>query len=528
MTQQQIISAPQARTGPMPTGGRWGWYQDHEGNSFRRASKLIKKVETDTYNLDLWFRRQVAEGLAIRDDLVLALKAMGRPGPEGWSRDEKKTINEIAKSAAEAAKQRDGAKVGTAFHTLTERVDRGEPIDAVAAGLPAAAAQTIRAYALMRQLNGWQTVEVERTVVCDELEVAGTFDRVELIPGLAAMLGPGACQHGHGPGDEHYGGHDDRPFAELPVIADVKTEESPWLNGLHIGPQLGIYSRARRMWRPTGGFRILEDAKGEAILDRDGREQQVANGEYVAAPCVRQDVAVVVHLRDGRSTPYFINLIEGWEAAQAAYAQMNRETRAKRRLGSAGCWFVLVPGIIEPPLLTTLIETAVAADYGNPARLGPVPASAPVEQVAVRGPDGLVRWQDKTSAEMIGLPGAAEAEASMCDNCAPLLLKASVTRVDGTEFGTLCVHCGGVDERSAAGGGEQYELRRMLIEAIWRAVTTDGLAILWNMARDRGVPWAGPVEQAATARAVQINCPQRELHTGGGKCACGWIAGVPA
>jgi hypothetical protein len=191
MTIQSAPSVAQARTGPMPTAGRWGWYRDHEGNEFRRVSTLIKKVETDTYNLDQWKLRQVAEGLAIRDDLVFAVKAMGRPDPlTGWTRDQKQEINRIAKAAAEAAKTRDGAKVGTGFHTLTERLDRGEPVEQVAAGLPAAAAETVRAYDFLRRENGWQTVEIERTVVCDELEVADVRpDRAGAGAGDAARRG---------------------------------------------------------------------------------------------------------------------------------------------------------------------------------------------------------------------------------------------------------------------------------------------------------------------------------------------------
>jgi hypothetical protein len=472
---QQVVSAPpvsvpQARTGAMPTGGRWGWYIDHEGVQHRRVSKLVKYVETDTYNLDQWYKRQVAEGLAIRDDLVFALKAMGRPPAEGWTRDQKKEINRICSDAAQAAKQRDGAKVGTGFHTLTERVDRGEPIEQVAAGLKAADAETIRAYEFLRRANGWRTVEIERTVVVPELEVAGTFDRIDLVPGLAALLGPGTCQYGDDCPDA--GLHTGYGGQELPVIDDVKTEESPWLNGLHIAPQLGIYSRAKRMWRPTGGTHVLVDAKGEPVLDSQGNEQQVANGEYVPMPCVRQDVAIVVHLRDGVANPIFVNLVEGWEAAQAAYAQAKREGRAKRKLGAAGCWFVSVPNIVRPKPAQMLTEVAVAANYADPTRPAPAAPVEPVEFQAVKGEDGLVRW----------VPEPAELT----------------------------------------------ELRRMLVEQIWRTVTVDGLGILWNMARDRAVPWEGAVAMAAEGRRRQIECPQRALHAGGGKCACGWMTGLLA
>lgn len=496
-------SAP-APSGAMPTTGRWGWYQDHEGAIYRRTSTLVKEVETDTRYLELWKLRQVLIGAARRDDLITAIKAMGPPDPAtGWTREQKKLQDELAEKAMEAAKDSDGAITGTAMHTLTERVDRGEPIDAVASGLPATTAQSLRAYAHLRELNGWRTIEIERTVVVDELEVAGTFDRVDLIPGLAALLGPGECQYGHAPGD-HFGGDvatSGTPLGELPVIDDVKTEKDPTKNGLHIGPQLAIYSRARRMWRPTGGSHVLM-RNGEPARYPSGDPIMVPNGEYVPAPCVRQDVAVVVHVGEGDANPLLINLTEGWSAAVAAHEQINRKARANRKVGAAGAWFVPLP-TKRPSRLTSFVETAAAAQHADPYRLGPgldamatrptgiTAAPEPVvrEEVAVRGPDGLVRWEQKTPAEMMGLPGAPEAERKF---------------------------------------DELDEVRRLLIDAIWQARTVDALAILWNMANDRGVKWIGPVAMAGEARKRQIECPQRPLHTGSGKCACGWTAGIPA
>lgn len=477
------MSAP-APAGSMPTNGRWGWYRDHEGNEFKRVSTLVKEVETDTYNLELWKQRQVAEGLALRDDLVLAVKAMGRPGDDGWTKGDKAKLNGIVKSATDAAKQRDGARVGTAVHDLTERIDRGEPVDVVAAGLPAVHGETVRAYAALRRLNGWRTVEIERTVICDEVEAGGTFDRIDVVPGLAALLGRGTCQHA-----DAYHGHE--AGAELAVVVDVKTEAEPWRNGLHIGPQLATYSRAKRMWLPTP--------------------------EYVRTPCVRQDVGIVVHARDGQATPYLINLAEGWEAAQAAYAQARRKARAKVSLGVAGAWFAPLPGVREPAPAQMLVEHAAAERYTDPARPGPgqvgevttvagvdftrlqtvgqhpdgtivhgtlvQPISAPVEQVAVRGDDGMVRWTDAAAEDFIANGNPPEGTAA---------------------------------------------LRAKLIEAIWRAQTVDALSVLWRMAGDREVPWTGPVAMAGDARRRQIECPQRALHTGSGKCACGWMPPIPA
>lgn len=563
MTQapQGTIGTPQARTGPMPTAGRWGWYRDHEGNEFRRVSTLVKEVETDTKALDDWKLRQVAEGLAIRDDLVLAIKAMGRPNPvDGWTQEQKKKINDIAKEAMAAAKQRDGARSGTAYHDLTERLDRGEDIESVVRGLPALAAETLRAYAFLRRENGWRGVEVERTVVCDELEVAGTLDRIDLVPGLAKLLGPGDCQYGHAArGEAHHGGFFDSGHSdELPVIDDVKTEKNPLLNALHIGPQLAIYSRARRMWRPIGGTVPLLDADGKPrTYPNSGDVIMTPAGEYVPAPCVRQDVAVMVHLAEGRAEPVFVNLIAGWKAAQRAHEQINAKSEAKKPLGRPGAWFAEMPGVKRPKVAAMLVEQAASRDRMNGHALPGAPATVVYD------------------------PSRA---AAGCDNCAPLLVGASATRVDGTDESQCpCAGCGSTGSprtvqaavnaavatqqaiRDGATGmvtwgpaqpepavGTQVEVGgvgftkidtmaavaergalddvdRNAVEAVWAATDLDGLARIYEIyTTTLARTWAGPVAEAGAARQDQINCTQRELHSSPGAlgCACGWVRGI--
>lgn len=274
----------------------------------------------------------------------------------------------------------------------------------------------------------------------------------------------------------------------------MKTEKDPTLNGLHIGPQLAIYSRARRMWWPTG------DVCDSGRVYPSGDKIMVPSGEYVPAPCVRQDVAVVVHIFDGDANPLLLNLAEGWGAAVAAYEQVMRKARAKRSVGAEGAWFAPLPAR-KASRLTTFVETAAAARYGDPNRPGPGreamtgqvgeqvtvggidftrKVAAGEAEVAVRDPaTGIVTWK----AEEVPAAVPAEADAA-------------------TEV-----------------------VRGQLIAAIWQARTVDALAILWKMAGDRGVTWAGPIAMAGDARRRQIECPQRELHGGSGKCACGWMTG---
>lgn len=424
----------------MPTTGRWGWYRDADGVEKQRMSSLLKHVETDTYSLDLWKKRQVLVGAATRDDLVVAAKAIGRPGSEGFTKEQKGELNKLVRIAEEAAKDTDGGILGTALHTATERLDRGEPLSSIQLPYPYSA--SLAAYEALRRMNGWQSVEIERTIELPDLEVRGTFDRVDLVPGLAELLGPGVCQYG-----DECGGHD-----ELPVIVDVKTEAEPWKNGLHIAAQEAGYSRARRMYRPE-------------------------EGRYVDAPCVRQDVGIVVHVRDGDAVPYFVDLAEGWEAVLAAVEQRERVKRAKRDLGVRGAWLAPVPGV-KRPIAAGIVAAGVAREAEQRREM-------PVGTVLEVG--GVTFRKERSIDEAFPLPP--------------------------------------VDQRvGVVGTGEEFT---NLIATIWQADSVEQLGSLWQVWTSAGGIWSGPVAMAGDARRRQIECVQRAGHAKGViKCACGWTPAV--
>jgi len=458
----------------MPTTGRWGWYKDHEGVERQRMSKLLEHVETDRFNLEQYFKRQVAVGLAGRPDLLLGIKAIGRPGVEGFTREQKSALNGLAKQAEEAAKDTDGGVLGTAMHTATERVDRGETLADV--DLPYPFSASLAAYEAMRRLNGWRSVAIEQTVVVDELDVAGTFDRIDEVPGLSAMLGPGRCQYGDRCEVDH-------GTAGLDVvIVDVKTEAEPWRNGIHIAPQLAGYSRARRMF----------------VTDQHGPR-------YVDMPCVRQDVGIVVHVRDGDSVPYFINLHEGWEAATAAHQQRERLKRSKRALGVAGCWFApLPPALAKRPIAADIVRSHAGPELRAAAEaMASLPTAPPYrvgDTVTVAGIPFTKHAELPTGAELVGGHGPM-----------PHPVAVAVANVS-----------------AASAARTEDEHRNWLIAQIWQANDRADLAALYQSQADIGfpVPWSGPVAMAGDARLRVVECGQRALHSGGGKCACGWVPGV--
>lgn len=106
----------------------------------------------------------VAKGLALRKDLYLAATAT--------SLENKFKLGQIADQAMEAAGASEKAAIGTELHALTELVDRGEDLPV----LPDEHQASLDAY---REIAcRFEMVAAERFMVCDELQAAGTPDRL--------------------------------------------------------------------------------------------------------------------------------------------------------------------------------------------------------------------------------------------------------------------------------------------------------------------------------------------------------------
>lgn len=169
---------------------------------YTRCTTYVGVLE-DTYNLSRWQMRMVAQGLAARPDLMLAVSALPLNG--NMTADDKRTLNGLCEQAMEAASAHAAATVGTALHALAERHDRGETLGHI----PDQYQPDINAY--IAATAHLEMVSIETFGVHDGLRIGGTWDRIVRIDG------------------QNY-------------IADIKTGSIEWGIG-KIAMQLAVYSR---------------------------------------------------------------------------------------------------------------------------------------------------------------------------------------------------------------------------------------------------------------------------------------------
>src|SRR5438270_13235274 len=91
-------------------------------------------------------------------------------------------MQELCDAAMEAASSSAKATIGSALHALTDRIDRGQDVGIV----PEQYKPHLKAY---EEATACLTVvHIERFVVCDELQVAGTFDRLVRVEGHPKLV----------------------------------------------------------------------------------------------------------------------------------------------------------------------------------------------------------------------------------------------------------------------------------------------------------------------------------------------------
>jgi hypothetical protein len=225
-----------------PTGGK--------PIGYTRVSTLAKTLDDKTA-LSKWMCRQTAIGLSQRPDLVSLVAS---------SMEDKKTVGDAVEQAMTAAKSDAAANIGTTLHKLTEQIDGGHDID----WMPTDMRPDLDAY--RATMSGIEILAAEVFVVVDEIQAAGTFDRVVQLPDGRRM------------------------------VADIKTgqHEPNYPHGS--ATQIAIYSR------------------GHTYTPDDGRTGSLADRG------ISLTEGLLIHLPagQGRCDLYIVDLEVGWALATVA------------------------------------------------------------------------------------------------------------------------------------------------------------------------------------------------------------------
>lgn len=220
--------------------------------AYRRVTTFVGCLD-DQSGLTKWKQRHVAYGMGQRKDLVVAAAAAD-PG-------DKKKLGDIADEAFEFSNGTTGnaATIGTALHSLTERVDRGQQLGVV----PAEFKPDIEEY--QRATEGIEWIGIEAFRVHDEWKVAGTADRLGRFP-----------------------------WSDRIRICDIKTGSIDYPHKMAM--QLAMYARSLP-------YDIATDKRGT-----DPGEIDLNTG-------------VIIHLPAGQGTCalYEINISAGWGACLIAH-----------------------------------------------------------------------------------------------------------------------------------------------------------------------------------------------------------------
>lgn len=149
--------------------------------AYTRMSTLAKVLD-DPHNIMMWKQRMTAVGLLKKPALMTKLSGLIAAGDLDDYRT-KRALNRLCSEAVEASGGSDKASVGTGLHALTEALDAGRPLDFVAT-------DDRRRLDEYREATGdLEPLRAEGFVVVDEIQAAGSYDRLWRLPDGRTVLG---------------------------------------------------------------------------------------------------------------------------------------------------------------------------------------------------------------------------------------------------------------------------------------------------------------------------------------------------
>lgn len=299
---------------PEPTVPRDGWdrpliipKQGGKPVALTRTTTFIDCIE-DKSAISDWKSRMTLVGAAKRPSILDVVRQLDPEDSDG-----KKRLNALAEQAQDISGANTKREKGTHLHTLSEYVDRGEPLPA-----GTAAKDVLDMAAYMAATVEFEVKAVEKFVAVPELSTGGTFDR------LLEYAGPG-------PDGEHIEGL---------FIGDLKTGSVAY-GALKMAMQLAVYSRGE--FYDYTRFPV-DPADRKAFAAWKKREVPAAEAAQAYTPLhgVSQKWGVIINLPAGSAecTLHWVDLEIGWAAARLAL-----EVRATRSM--KGAMLPWVSGVTE-------------------------------------------------------------------------------------------------------------------------------------------------------------------------------------
>jgi hypothetical protein len=299
---------------PEPTVPRDGWdrplvipKQGGKPVALTRTTTFIDCIE-DKSAISDWKSRMTLVGAAKRPSILDVVRQLDPEDPDG-----KKRLNALAEQAQDISGANTKREKGTHLHTLSEYVDRGEPLPA-----GTAAKDVLDMAAYMAATVEFEVRAVEKFVAVPELRTGGTFDR------LLEYAGPG-------PDGEHIEGL---------FIGDLKTGSVTY-GALKMAMQLAVYSRGE--FYDYTRFPV-DPADRKAFAAWKKREVPAAEAAQAYTPLqgVSQKWGVIINLPagSGECTLHWVDLEIGWAAARLAL-----EVRTTRSV--KGAMLPWVSGVTE-------------------------------------------------------------------------------------------------------------------------------------------------------------------------------------
>lgn len=288
--------------------------------AYTRVTTFVKALD-DTFHLSRWQQRMVALGMASRRDLVLATIALKDPEAQ----NDKRTLNQIAQSAIEAAKGTARATTGTALHSFSEVIDRGEPLPE---NVPEEYVDDLKAYAdIVRYLG--EVVAIEGFCVVDSLRVGGSYDRIFRF----TKAGLDLFEEATGRRLCYPSGEEVQPGDT--IIGDLKTGKSIDFGIGAISMQLATYANAE--------------------------DYDHTLGSRSPVPVTRKDWGVVIHLPagTGRAELVWVDLAAGWQTVTEVAPKVH-EWRKRKDLSYG--FMTTTSSTPRPPSIPEQIAAATTED----------------------------------------------------------------------------------------------------------------------------------------------------------------------